>query len=230
MVGSLILFALVIIIYITIADIITILFRLTGMTKERAQFQAISLLTNSGFTTHESEAVVATDLRRRLARITMLFGYTFTVTIVSTTVNFFMSLRFSELSQLLVHVPLWGSVLICFYAVRKNPRFRSWFDERIEQWGTRMLFGRNINRIVPVEVYGSMMIAQVYLRTVPELLRGTSLRESGLRSKHNIMVMMVKGLRLEPRLAHANTVLRPHDIVMVMGTEKDIREVFGTVT
>ena len=89
MIGSLILFILFVIVYILISDVITIIFRLTGMSEETARFQAISLLTNSGYTTSESETVLASSLRRKIARFTMLFGYTFTVTIVSTTVNFF---------------------------------------------------------------------------------------------------------------------------------------------
>ena len=100
MAGSLILFVFFIIIYILISDIITIFFRLTGLTEEKARFQVISLLTNSGFTTRESESVVSSKVRRRLARATMLFGYAFTVTIVSTTVNFFMTLGKSELNSL----------------------------------------------------------------------------------------------------------------------------------
>jgi hypothetical protein len=36
----------------------------------------------------------------------------------------------------------------------------------------------------------------------------------------------VKGLRIEARQADADTILRPHDIIMVMGNLKDIREVF----
>ena len=40
------------------------------------------------------------------------------------------------------------------------------------------------------------------------------------------MVMMVKGLRIEARQADADTVLRPHDIIMVLGNLKDIQEVF----
>ena len=74
MIGSLIVFVLFIIVYIVISDIITIFFRLTGLTEEKARFQVISLLTNSGFTTRESESVVASKIRRRLARATMLFG------------------------------------------------------------------------------------------------------------------------------------------------------------
>ena len=82
MAGALVLFVIFVIIYVVISDIITVFFRLTGLTEENARFQVISLLTNSGFTTRESEAIVSSKVRRRLARATMLFGYAFTVTIV----------------------------------------------------------------------------------------------------------------------------------------------------
>lgn len=226
MIGSLILFVLFVIVYVLITDVITILFRLTGMTQERARFQAISLLTNSGYTTEESEAVVATSLRRKLARFTMIFGYTFTVTIVSTTVNFFMSLRNSELNQILVHLPLWGAVLGIFYLIRKNRRIKRLFDNAIEKWGTALIFGKNTNQILLMESYGKMVVAHVYLRNVPEMLRDVTLSESGIRTKHNIMVMMVKGLRQEAQQADANTILHPHDLIIVLGRMEDIREVF----
>lgn len=226
MVGSLILFILFVIVYILISDVITIIFRLTGMSEETARFQAISLLTNSGFTTNESETVLASSLRRKIARFTMLFGYTFTVTIVSTTVNIFMSLRDSEVSSLLVYLPSFGIVIVGFYLIRKSIWFRTWFDGLIERWGTQMLFGKNVNRILLVERYGDMVVAHIYLHTVPQMLKNTTLAASNLRSEHNIMVLMIKGLRLEARQADADTILRPHDIIMVMGPLKDIQDVF----
>ena len=196
------------------------------MSEETARFQAISLLTNSGYTTSESETVLASSLRRKIARFTMLFGYTFTVTIVSTTVNFFMSLRNSELSSLLVYLPVFAFVIVGFYLIRKSLWFRTWFDGVIERWGTQLLFGKNVNRILLVERYGDMVVAHIYLHTIPEILRDTTLSASGLRTKHNIMVLMVKGLRIEARQADADTILRPHDIIMVLGNMKDIQEVF----
>lgn len=226
MIGSLILFILFVFVYILISDVITIIFRLTGMSEETARFQAISLLTNSGFTTNESETVLASSLRRKIARFTMLFGYTFTVTIVSTTVNIFMTLRDSEVSSLLVYLPSLGVIVVGFYLVRKSVWFRTWFDGMIERWGTQLLFGKNVNRILLVERYGDMVVAHIYLHTVPEILQNITLSASGLRSNHNIMVMMVKGLRTEARQADADTVLRPHDIIMVMGKLKDIQAVF----
>ena len=71
---SISLFFAVAVAYILIIDIFTILFRMSGMTEEKAKFQVISLLTNSGYTTKESELVVSKLLRRKLARTVMLLS------------------------------------------------------------------------------------------------------------------------------------------------------------
>lgn len=227
MAASLVLFVLFVIIYIVISDIITIFFRLTGLTEEKARFQVISLLTNSGFTTRESEAFVSTGVRRRLARYTMLFGYAFTVTIVSAMVNFFMTLGRSELNSLFYLVPILLLVLLGFNLLRKSRFFKSKFDSWIENIGSRLMFGRNSNPVVLLDDYGSMIVAHIYLTKVPAMLDGVPLSESGIMSGHNIMVLAVKNKNCEAKQANAGTVLKLHDIIMVMGRQKDIKEVFG---
>ena len=226
MAGSLIVFTLFIIVYIVISDIITIFFRLTGMTEEKARFQVISLLTNSGFTTRESEAVVSSRIRRRLARATMLFGYAFTVTIVSTTVNFFMTLGKSELDGVMLWIPILLLILLLFHFMRRSVYFKTRFDNWIEIIGNRLMFGRDSNPIVLLEDYGDMVVAHIFLQKVPEILRDIPLRDSDIMSRHNIMVMMVKNRSGEARQATADTVLTPDDIIMVLGRRKDIQEVF----
>ena len=229
MVGSLILFALFVIIYIVISDVITILFRLTGLTEEKARFQVISLLTNSGFTTRESEVIVSSKIRRRLARATMLFGYAFTVTIVSTTVNFFMTLSKSEITSLLFVLPLIILLLVGFHFLRKSNFFKTKFDCWIESIGNRLMFGNNSNPVVLVEDYGDMVVAHIYLHQMPEMLKGKALSETELMSKYNVMVMMVKNKDGEAKQANADTVLKLGDIIMVLGQRKDIRKVFERV-
>ena len=226
MAGSLILFTLFIMIYILISDVITIFFRLTGLTEEKARFQVISLLTNSGFTTRESEAVVSSKIRRRLARATMLFGYAFTVTIVSTTVNFFMTLGKSELNALLYLIPVLLALMTGFHLLRRSAVFKTKFDNWIERIGNRLIFGQDANAVVLVEEYGEMVVAHIYLRTVPALLENTTLAQSGLMSRYNIMVLMVKTRTDEARQARAATILKKDDIIMVLGRRKAIREVF----
>ena len=226
MAGSLILFALFIITYTLISDIITIFFRLTGLTEETARFQVVSLLTNSGFTTRESEALVASKLRRRLARATMLFGYAFTVTIVSTTVNFFMTLGKAEREGWWYLVPLLVAALTAFHILRKSTFFKTKFDNWIEAIGNRIMFGESHNPIILMEDYGDMVVAHVYLSKVPAILQDTPLSQSELMQKHNIMVIMVKNKNGGARQATADTILKKDDILMVLGKRKDIRTVF----
>ncbi|MEG0310237.1 MAG: hypothetical protein RR604_04930, partial [Eubacterium sp.] len=56
--------------YLSIIEIFSVLFIITGMPEARARFQVISMLTNSGFTTKESEAIVTVKKRRILAQLT----------------------------------------------------------------------------------------------------------------------------------------------------------------
>lgn len=225
--GSLLLFVLFIIIYIVISDIITIFFRLTGLTEEKARFQVVSLLTNSGYTTRESEAIVSSKIRRRLARATMLFGYAFTVTIVSTAVNFFMTLGKSELHSLLYTIPILLLIMLVFSMLRRSVFFKTKFDGWIESIGNRIMFGEKSNPVVLLEDYGDMVVAHVLLRQVPTILQNVPLSESVLMSQYNIMVMMVKNHNNDARQANADTVLQNGDIIMVLGKQKDIRTVFG---
>ena len=66
------LFAVLILLYWVISEVFTVLFRLIGLPEEKARFQVVSLLTGTGFTTRESEMILSTRSRRRLARITVL--------------------------------------------------------------------------------------------------------------------------------------------------------------
>ena len=90
---ALLLFSFIILLYWVITEVFTFIFRLTGLPAEKARFQVISLLTGCGFTTRESEMILSSRRRRRLARITMLFGYVFNVTIVSAFINVFLSMK-----------------------------------------------------------------------------------------------------------------------------------------
>ena len=226
MVGALIMFVLLIIFYIIISDIITVFFRLTGMTEERARFQVISLLTNSGFTTQESEAVVNSTIRRRLATGTMLFGYCFTVTILSATFNVFMNLSKAELSSIIVAFPVLLLVLVSFLFLRRISIFKRRFDHVIESLANRIMFGKHTNQLLLVEEYGEMVLAHIYLHTVPEILKDTTLGDANLAAKYQLAVMIVKPKNGDAYQAHADTVLQPHDTVMVLGKRKTIRMVF----
>jgi hypothetical protein len=68
----------------TIIEINTILFSITGIKRQVARFQVISLMTGTGFTTGESEVILGHPFRRKLGIFLILFGaFSFAVIISS---------------------------------------------------------------------------------------------------------------------------------------------------
>lgn len=226
MIIPLILFVLFLIIYITISDIFTIFFRLTGLSEEKSRFQVLSLLTNSGFTTAESETIVKSAIRRRIAKVIMLIGYASTVTIVSVIVNIISNMSRPEQDYIIGHTIIAGLVFIAFYYLRGRPFFKSHFDRIIERFGNRIMFGTDSNPVNTLDYYGKIALAQVYLKNLPSYLENTNLLNSGMKENFNVMVMAVKRGEDDFIQASGRTVLEKDDIIIVWGSRRDIRRAF----
>ncbi len=220
------LFALIILGYWVISELFSLLFRFTGLPEEKARFQVISLLTGCGFTTHESELLLSTRSRRRLARLTMLFGYVFNLTIVSAFINVFFSLKVSELAADIISSIIPLSVVLFILAFIRVPKVRAWGDRLIEKLAGRIIHKDTANTVWLMDYIGEDTIAQVTLYEVPEELKGVPLSASGLKTEQNILVMLVepKGGKAEP--AGADTVFQPEDKLTVFGNYAAISRVF----
>ena len=220
------LFALIILGYWVISELFAMLFRFTGLPDDKARFQVISLLTGCGFTTHESELLLTTRSRRRLARITMLFGYVFNITIVSAFINVFFSLKVSELAADIISSIIPLSVVLFILAFIRVPKVRAWGDRLIEKLAGRIIHKDTANTVWLMDYIGEDTIAQVTLYEVPEELKGVPLSASGLKTEQNILVMLVepKGGKAEP--AGADTVFQPEDKLTVFGNYAAISRVF----
>ena len=220
------LFALIILGYWVISELFSLLFRFTGLPEEKARFQVIALLTGCGFTTHESELLLSTRSRRRLARLTMLFGYVFNLTIVSAFINVFFSLKVSELAADIISSIIPLSVVLFILAFIRVPKVRAWGDRLIEKLAGRIIHKDTANTVWLMDYIGEDTIAQVTLYEVPEELKGVPLSASGLKTEQNILVMLVepKGGKAEP--AGADTVFQPEDKLTVFGNYAAISRVF----
>ena len=131
------LFSLIILVYWVITELFTILFRFTGLPDERARFQVISLLTGCGYTTRESEMFLSNRRRRRLARITMLFGYVFNITIVSAFINVFLSLKLSQVEHYYLGILIPLAVVAVIFVFIRVPAVRAWGDGLLQKLADR---------------------------------------------------------------------------------------------
>ena len=224
---ALVLFSLVVLVYWIITELFTILFRFTGLPDERARFQVISLLTGCGYTTKESEMFLSNRRRRHMARITMLFGYVFNITIVSAFVNVFLSLKLSQAEHYYfgILIPL-AAVAIIFVFMRV-PRVRAWGDTQLQRIADK-LAGRtdSFNTVLLLDYIGTETIALVTLKHIPEEYQGVPLSETGLKSNTGILVMLVErpGQKAEP--AGADTVFSVGDKLTVFGDYNTISTAF----
>lgn len=221
------LFSLIILIYWIITELFTILFHITGLPEEKARFQVISLLTGTGYTTRESELFLSNRKRRQLARITMLFGYVFRMTIVSAFINVFLSLKLSRNEHIYfgILIPI-ASFAIIFMFLR-FPKIRAWGNGVLVKIADRIV-GRadDTNMVMLLDYIGADSIARVTLNSIPEEFRDVPLSETGLKTKTGILVMLIEKPGKTPVSAGAETVFTVGDKITVFGNYSTICKVF----
>lgn len=216
--SSLSLFSLIVLIYWVITELFTNLFRLTGLPSERARFQVISLLTGCGYTTKESEMFLSSRSRRRLARLTMLFGYVFNITIVSALINVFLSFTQSQAEDFYIGILIPLAVAAIILVFMRVPVIHAW-GERVLQKIADRIVGRtdSFNTVMPLDYIGTDSIALVTLKVIPEEYQGRSLSETKLKAETGIMVMLVEKNGKKAVPAEAGTVFEAGDKLTVFG-------------
>ena len=224
---SFLLFSLIILLYWVITELFTFFFRLTGLPAERARFQVISLLTGTGFTTRESEIIMVSRRRRRLARVTMLFGYVFNITIMSAFINVFLSMKVAQVGYQFIGLLIPLSTAALIFIFMRVPKIHAWGDYQLRRLADR-IFNRKetFNAVMLVDNIGTESIVQVTLRHIPEEYENLSLAETKLRAETGILVMLVERGGSKPMAAQADTVFEVGDKLTVFGDYKTICATF----
>lgn len=173
---------------IALIEIITVLFKLTGLSEEKARFQVISLLTGSGFTTKEAELITQHPTRRKLAQFLMLLGYVGFLTETSFLVNLIKS------SFTLQNIAIILLFFTFIWSVIKNKLLLSFFDDFIE----RIILKKYTRKKSPGKVYKLVTRAKgygIYNIIIDENspLLGVSLKNSNLKPNNIIILNIDKG-------------------------------------
>ncbi len=181
--GSIIVFVLFILMYLIIVEVFVMLFRITGLPDDKARFQVVSMLTNSGYTTREAELITNNKQRRKLARVVMMFGYAFTVTIVSTVVNIFLQFSRNLTVGSAAAIPVIGAIIVLIMLAKNSRWMKRQVDWIIKRIAKQFITDKNANHIIIVDEYGRLVIAQIEMNIVPEHIADRPLGESRIRSE-----------------------------------------------
>ncbi|WP_083273753.1 cation:proton antiporter regulatory subunit [Geosporobacter ferrireducens] len=217
-----ILYGLTIILFLLlIVEILAIALKVTGLDMDKARFQVISIITNTGFTTRESELITQHPTRRRIAQILMLISYVGTATLIAFILNILNILSRGEGFLYLVFGV--ASVILLILFLSRN----RWILRRIERYIEKQLkkkMDRNNKRRTVEEVLklnGEYGVAEFIIEDSSGLV-GTVLEESDLKRRYIQVLNIDRGSHII-HFPNSKFVFQQGDKVVVYGQLENIK-------
>lgn len=206
-----------------VVRVATVGLTITGLSKDLAQFQALSAFTGSGFTTRESEEIVNHPLRRRIVMHLMLLGNAGIVMMVSSVMLSFLDTGASEhwtrLWQFRVLILAVGIVVLWLLATSRYVEKVMW---QINGWALRQFLRIDVHDYTRL-----LRLSHDYvvweMRVDPEnWLAGRTLSESELANE-GILVLGIErsdGVYLGAPRGH--TYIQPNDQLILYGRQDSL--------
>ena len=227
LIASILAISIAIVVYIALVEIFAVLFRITGLTKEKAKFQVISMITCAGYTTSEAEVVATNRRRRRLAIACMITGNLFNVLIISLIINLISSITKSEFmeEQIMWIFVILGSMLVIIL-VSKIPFIARQYEKLIEFLARKMIYRHdNANVLTMLDSYDNDAIVEIYINNIPDILKNKTLMESNFKSIYNLNILMLKRGNRTIDITK-DTVIQNKDKIIVFGKKQVIKDLF----
>lgn len=194
-----------------------IILKMTGLDINKARFQALSALTGTGYTTHESEAITRHPLRRKVVMILMIIGNAGLVSIIFTLVTTSKSgLSFVQLAISL-------ALLIGLIRLITDRWLIGALDKRIEATLEKhqlLIRKKSIEEVLRLgDTYG---VAEVTIDENSELLALT-LAQAGLTEK-NILVLAIERDGRFIHMPRSFDRILAKDVLLVYGDLESLRQ------
>ncbi len=214
-------FIIITFILLIIVEIFTVLLRMTGLSEARSRFQVISMLTGVGYTTKESESIVANRLRRNIAQIIIILGYTSSVTLISIFVNLYTH-----------KISIKGTITVVIYCIlmlllERIKFIKIAFDNLIELIANHYLNKNERNKLHTLNHYNDNILAELtILNDIPILDKPLS--ELNLKTHYGVQILNIEsnGVSISHPLGTNSIHLK--DKILVFGSSDNIRKIFKT--
>ncbi len=224
---SMLLFLSIVGIYLIVIEIFTVIFRITGISHETAHYQSISLLTSCGFTTNESEIILATKHRRQIAKWAMLFGYMFSVVLATSIINLIIAFTRSESEGItdtlffLVLMPV--TIILIFRLTHVKKIMDKLIKKAVESVFMRRIL---INPYYVLEMYGKQAICELLVTNVPSEIAGKTIFESGVRNKYDINYISIIRENENRIIDPYSDIIKKNDKIVIYGNPNVISKLF----
>ena len=227
LIASILAISIAILVYFALISFFSALLRITGLTKEKARFQVISMITCVGFTTGESEVITLNKRRRKIALACMISGNLFNVLIISLIINLISNISTESLikEQIIIICAIVGSLLLLLI-ISKIPFVSRFIEKTLEGLGRKILSRHdNSNVLTILDSYDNDAIVEIYINCIPEILENKTLMESNFKRQYGLNIMMLKRGNRTIEITK-DTVIQNKDRIVVFGNKQVIKDLF----
>ena len=221
--AAIIVFNILVFIYQVMIEIFTTIYSIEGIQLDKAQFQIISILTGTGFTTSESELMLLTKRRRKITELMMLFSYIFNISIVSTLVNIIISSAGPAINELIIGIVLTIINFLIIALLNKSTKVKSKLENLIKKIATNVRKKRK-NPISVYDTLGDKVIAEINVLKINNKINNINTEK--LKEKYDIQVLVIKRGEQVISSIEPNITINYNDIVIVFGKMRNIKKIF----
>ncbi len=210
---------------LVVIRIATVSLTMTGVSRDLAQFQALSAFTGAGFTTQESEDIVNHPLRRRIAMHLMLLGHVGVVVAIPSLILSFVNT--GDSSGRSSQLPFRFAVMsggILFMLALVNTRYMEKLMWNVNTWGLRR-FGKihvhDYTRLLRVS--RNYVISELQVRD-GDWLAGHTLEQLRLANEGVLVLGIEKPNGEYVGALRGQTCLEAEDCLILYGQQESILE------
>lgn len=210
---------LILLILIFLVEFFSIALKLTGLDIDKARFQVISIITNTGFTTIESELISQHPTRRKIAQTLMLLSFVGYAALIGLVVNIVQS-KYEIIYILLAVITV---VLGVLFILRNKPLIYK-LEKTIEKFLIKKMAKDKKYRTVDevLKLNDEFGVAEFMVEDGSNL-EGITLKESDLTDKYIQVLNVDRGSHII-HFPKRDLIFKVGDKVTVYGNLENIKE------
>lgn len=209
----------ILLILIFLVEFFSIALKLTGLDIDKARFQVISIMTNTGFTTIESELISQHPTRRKIAQILMLLSYVGYAALIGLVVNIVQS-KYELLYVILAVIMVF---LVVLFILRNKPLINK-LERNIEKFLIKKMAKDKKYKTVDevLKLNDEFGVAEFMVEEGSKLV-GITLMESDLTDKYIQVLNVDRGAHII-HFPKRDLIFNIGDKVTVYGNLENIKE------
>ncbi len=177
-------------------EIFTAIFQIGGMSRVKARFQVLSLLTNSGFKTKESELITNDNFKRKVALFIMIYTYISLLVFISSVV--YVAVKGSPLTMFVYVI----AEIIVFYNIFTMVSVKKIVYNLVYWFSTKHLLEKDANTLKVIEEYNTKVLATVTINSLAEDINNVE-----IQTLEQLSTLEIQVLCIERQSVLINTVL-----------------------